>query len=55
MSYRSTRHMHFTVRCVSETSPTELVIYPREGHSLREREHIRDYQERLLRWFEKYL
>jgi dipeptidyl aminopeptidase/acylaminoacyl peptidase len=35
--------------------PTELVIYPREGHSLAEREHIRDYQQRLLRWFEQYL
>ncbi len=35
--------------------PTELVIYPREGHGLGEREHIRDYQERLLRWFQKYL
>ena len=43
-------------RALCERSvPTELVIYPREGHSLREREHIRDYQERLLRWFEKYL
>jgi dipeptidyl aminopeptidase/acylaminoacyl peptidase len=35
--------------------PTELVVYPREGHGLNEREHIGDYQERLLRWFEKYL
>jgi dipeptidyl aminopeptidase/acylaminoacyl peptidase len=35
--------------------PTELVVYPREGHGLNEREHIGDYQERLLRWFEKYV
>jgi len=35
--------------------PTELVVYPREGHGLNEREHIGDYQDRLLRWFEKYL
>lgn len=35
--------------------PTELVIYPREGHGLSERDHLRDYQQRLLAWFEKYL
>jgi len=35
--------------------PTELVVYPREGHGLGEREHIRDYQERLLRWFAHYI
>jgi dipeptidyl aminopeptidase/acylaminoacyl peptidase len=35
--------------------PTEMVVYPREGHGLNEREHIGDYQDRLLRWFEKYL
>ena len=47
---------HAFYRALCERNvPTELVIYPREGHSLREREHIRDYQERLLRWFEKYL
>lgn len=35
--------------------PVELVIYPREGHSFRERDHRRDYEERILRWFERYL
>jgi len=35
--------------------PTELVVYPREGHGLSEREHLKDYQERVLRWFEKYM
>ncbi len=35
--------------------PTELVVYPREGHGLSERDHMRDYQERILRWFEKYV
>ena len=35
--------------------PTELVVYPREGHGLRETEHLRDYFERLLRWLERYL
>ena len=35
--------------------PTELVIYPREGHGLRERAHIVDMEERVLNWFQKYL
>ncbi|HEU5347757.1 MAG TPA: S9 family peptidase, partial [Ktedonobacterales bacterium] len=35
--------------------PAELVVYPREGHSLYEREHLRDRDERILRWLDKYL
>ncbi|MGI9058153.1 MAG: prolyl oligopeptidase family serine peptidase [Ktedonobacteraceae bacterium] len=35
--------------------PTELVVYPREGHGLSERDHLRDYQQRILKWFEKYV
>jgi dipeptidyl aminopeptidase/acylaminoacyl peptidase len=35
--------------------PTELVIYPREGHGLAERDHVRDMDERIVRWLEKYL
>jgi len=35
--------------------PTELVVYPREGHGLAERDHLRDYQERMLKWFKKYV
>src|SRR5262249_11136508 len=35
--------------------PAELAVYPREGHGLREREHLRDYCARLLRWLEMYL
>ncbi len=34
---------------------TELAIYPREGHGLRERDHYRDFQERMLRWFARHL
>ncbi len=34
---------------------TELAVYPREGHGLRERDHSRDFQERMLRWFARYL
>jgi dipeptidyl aminopeptidase/acylaminoacyl peptidase len=35
--------------------PTELAVYPREGHGLRERDHIRDMYKRHLGWFERYL
>jgi dipeptidyl aminopeptidase/acylaminoacyl peptidase len=35
--------------------PVEFVVYPREGHGIRERDHQRDMEERLLRWLEKYL
>jgi dipeptidyl aminopeptidase/acylaminoacyl peptidase len=35
--------------------PVECVIYPREGHGLSERDHIRDAMERELRWYETYV
>jgi dipeptidyl aminopeptidase/acylaminoacyl peptidase len=35
--------------------PVELVVYPREGHGLNERPHLRDALERHLRWLERYL
>ena len=35
--------------------PVELVVYPREGHGFSEKEHLRDLEERMLGWFEKYL
>jgi dipeptidyl aminopeptidase/acylaminoacyl peptidase len=35
--------------------PTELVVYPREGHGLAERKHIQDYHQRLVGWFMQYL
>jgi dipeptidyl aminopeptidase/acylaminoacyl peptidase len=35
--------------------PVELVVYPREGHGLREKEHGLDEDTRLLRWLEKYV
>lgn len=35
--------------------PTELVVYPREGHAFVERHHQRDLQERIRAWFEHYL
>ena len=35
--------------------PTELVIYPDEGHAIAKPEHQRDIQQRLLAWFDRYL
>ena len=35
--------------------PTELVIYPEEGHAIAKPEHQRDIEERLLAWFDRYL
>ncbi len=35
--------------------PTQLVLYPREGHGLSEREHQLDYLERVFDWFDTYL
>lgn len=35
--------------------PVSLVIYPGEGHGLRQAEHVIDMQNRSLAWFDKYL
>jgi dipeptidyl aminopeptidase/acylaminoacyl peptidase len=35
--------------------PTELAVYPREGHGLQERDHVVNCFERELRWLEKYV
>ncbi len=35
--------------------PTELVIYPDEGHAIAKPTHKRDIEERLLAWFDRYL
>lgn len=34
---------------------TELVVYPREGHSLQEYAHQLDVQKRVIAWFDKHL
>jgi dipeptidyl aminopeptidase/acylaminoacyl peptidase len=33
----------------------ELVVYPREGHGLREQAHQRDFWRRAVAWFDSYL
>jgi dipeptidyl aminopeptidase/acylaminoacyl peptidase len=35
--------------------PSELVVYPREGHGFREREHAADAERRTVEWFARYL
>ena len=39
----------------AEGVPTELVIYPREGHGWTEREHLLDGARRIRAWFERHL
>jgi len=34
---------------------TEMVVYPREGHSIQEYPHQLDVQKRVLAWFDKHL
>jgi dipeptidyl aminopeptidase/acylaminoacyl peptidase len=35
--------------------PTTMVIYPQEGHGLRDPAHLEDAQRRVLGWFDQYL
>ncbi|RMD92341.1 MAG: S9 family peptidase, partial [Calditrichaeota bacterium] len=35
--------------------PTELVIYPREPHGLREYAHKLDYLQKVIAWFDRYV
>jgi dipeptidyl aminopeptidase/acylaminoacyl peptidase len=39
----------------AEGVPTELVVYPNEGHGFRSPEHRIDVLERMLGWFDQYL
>jgi dipeptidyl aminopeptidase/acylaminoacyl peptidase len=34
---------------------TEMVVYPREGHSIQEYGHQLDVQKRVMAWFDKHL
>jgi dipeptidyl aminopeptidase/acylaminoacyl peptidase len=35
--------------------PTELVVYPRENHPIREEKHQLDRLNRIVAWFDKYM
>ncbi len=35
--------------------PTELIVYPREDHAVKERAHLLDMSKRVLEWMERYL
>jgi len=35
--------------------PTELVVYPGEGHMFRDPAHRRDVMERTAAWFDQYM
>ncbi len=35
--------------------PTSLVIYPEEGHGIRNPDHVADLQARTIAWFDRYL
>ena len=35
--------------------PTELIVYPREDHAIKERQHQLDMSRRVLAWFRQYL
>lgn len=35
--------------------PTSLVIYPGEGHGIRDPQHVLDLESRIVGWFDKYL
>jgi dipeptidyl aminopeptidase/acylaminoacyl peptidase len=35
--------------------PTSIMIYPGEGHGLRDPEHLADAEQRTLAWFDQYL
>ena len=39
----------------AEGVPTQLVIYPNEGHGIRQPDHARDLEARELAWWEKYM
>ncbi len=36
-------------------TPCDLVLYPREGHSIAEPHHLLDLYERVIDWLDRYL
>ncbi len=39
----------------AENVPTQLVVYPNEGHGIRQPDHVRDLEAREFGWWEKYM
>jgi dipeptidyl aminopeptidase/acylaminoacyl peptidase len=39
----------------AEHVPTQLVVYPNEGHGFRDPVHTRDLEARYVAWFAKYM
>jgi dipeptidyl aminopeptidase/acylaminoacyl peptidase len=39
----------------ADNVPTQLVIYPNEGHGIRQPDHARDLEAREVAWFAKYM
>jgi dipeptidyl aminopeptidase/acylaminoacyl peptidase len=51
----SPQSFEFWHALVAEKVPTQLVVYPNEGHAFRLPEHRRDVLERALEWFQLYM
>ena len=35
--------------------PSRLIVFPREGHLIRERNHLKQYYRRMIEWFDEYM
>ena len=54
-AYPSARLMN-SIRGLKDVGvETEMVVYPREGHSIQEYAHQLDVQKRVMAWFDKHL
>ncbi len=47
--------MEFWRGLLAMNVPTSLVIYPGEGHALRQPDHVHDLRDRIVGWFDRYL
>ena len=43
------------MHCAIEHVPTQLVVYPNEGHGFVDPEHRRDVMDRAVEWFARYM
>ena len=35
--------------------PSKLIVFPREGHLIRERNHLKQYYRRMIEWFDEHM